>query len=174
MSYPQGLEPSLVIEHTGQVFPLPHETITIGAANDNAIILADPEVLPHHANIHWQADSDTFVIEELGEAGATFVNERPVEGSMQLRHGDVLRLGNTIMDLRTEPSEEPSPIIAATEISDEDQQDVRSLSPVLIGVVIALLACVTLACLVFAGSLLFSGGGTPDEVCCRCEETPSW
>ena len=162
MSYPQGLEPSLVIEHTGQVFPLPHETITIGAANDNAIILADPEVLPHHANIHWQADSNTFVIEELGEAGATFVNERPVEGSMQLRHGDVLRLGNTIMDLRTEPSEEPSPIIASTKISEEDQQDVRSLSPVLIGVVIALLACVTLACLVFAGSLLFSGGGTPD------------
>lgn len=164
MSYPEGLEPSIVIEHTGQVFPLPQQTITIGAASDNAIILADPEVLPYHANIHWQADSNTYVIEELGQAGATFVNERPVEGSMQLRHGDVLRLGNTIMDLQTEPADEPPPVIAADALPyEEEPQDVRSLSPVLIGVVIALLACITLACLVLAGSLLFSGGGgTPD------------
>ena len=45
MSYPEEpLGPALVIQHTGQVFPLTEAPVTIGRAEENLIILDDPQV----------------------------------------------------------------------------------------------------------------------------------
>ena len=93
----------LIIQHTGQALPLGKETITIGRQQDNILVLADPRVSPHHARISWQAPRGVYTIEDLGSVEGTYVNELRIEGPQNLRHGDILRLGNTVMELRQPP-----------------------------------------------------------------------
>ena len=51
MSDYEELGSELTIQHTGQVFPLTEETVTIGSGEDNVIVLADPKVSSQHATI---------------------------------------------------------------------------------------------------------------------------
>ena len=49
--------PELVIQHSGQVFSLTQETVTLGSQDDNTIVLADPEVSDQHAVISWDEEA---------------------------------------------------------------------------------------------------------------------
>jgi len=102
MSYEVASSPELIVEHTGQVFPIGLEAVTIGGQEDNVIILADPQVSAHHASVSRQANTGACILEDLGSVSGTFVNEVRIEKPQILRHGDVIRMGNTIMDLRQE------------------------------------------------------------------------
>jgi hypothetical protein len=158
MSYSEISGPQLVIQHTGQAFPLTQEPVTIGREADNTIILADPEVSGHHATISWQADTNIFSIQDLGSTNGTHVNERLVDGPQPLRHGDVIRVGNTIMDLKLEPiTDEVPPMVPG------EEPGARSRNFVLPGIiVVVVLACITVACVaLMAVVLLGRGGGVP-------------
>ena len=80
---------SLVIRHTGQVFPLPRTPLTIGRDEENSIVLADPKASDQHAMIYWQAGR--FVIQDMGSAGGTYVNERSISTPQPLGDGYVVR-----------------------------------------------------------------------------------
>ena len=95
MSHQRPSGPALVVQHTGQVYPLTQATITIGRQADNAIVLADQQVSRHHASLSWQGG--TYVVQDLGSANGTFINDRQISGLQRLRNGDVLRLGNTAL-----------------------------------------------------------------------------
>ncbi len=165
MSYESISGPELVIQHSGQVFPLGTEPVTIGTQQDNLIVLADPQGSAHHASISWQAGTGTYVVEDLGSTGGTFVNEVRVRGPQTLRHGDVIRIGNTVMDLRLQPSPEagfgpPPPLQGSFEEPAEP-----SGSPVWAGILVALLAGITIVCaILFAIFVLTGGKGTPDVI----------
>jgi hypothetical protein len=146
MTYSDMTVPELIVQHTGQVFPLTQESITIGAAADNAIILADPQVSAYHAVISWQAASHTLAIQDLNSAGGTYVNERRVTRRRSLRQGDAVRLGRTILHVQLEPGGEP--YWAA------QPEGGPSRSPLLIGLVIVLLTGITMACTVLAALVL--------------------
>ncbi len=157
--------PELVIQHTGQVFPLGAEAVTLGSQQDNTIVLADPKVSTHHATISWQTETGAFTIEDLGSAEGTYVNEARIDEPQVLRHGDVIRIGNTVIDLRLEPSSEditggltPPPL-------DVEASEGPSRSPVLAGILIALLAGITIVCIAVLAILFLTGGrGTPDVI----------
>jgi hypothetical protein len=167
MGSPETRGPELIIQHTGQVFPLTQETISIGRAGDNTIILADPEVSAHHASISWQAATNNYLIQDLGSTNGTFVNERPVKQPQHLRHGDVIRAGNTIIDLRLGPAMEEAKAARARPLPpppyDEEPQG-GSTNPLLIGLIVVLLVGITLACIILAGTILFTGSGGAPEV----------
>ena len=158
------LSPELVVSHTGQVFRLRQELVTIGSAGDNRIILADPDVSAHHAEIEWVPQLNGYIIRNVSSIGGTFVNERPVREPHPLRHGDVLRIGNTLIDYRLTSIVEPAPILPIS--SDDGDQVVRGIRhPLVIGILIFLMAAVTLACAIFVGTLLLTGSrGAPDVI----------
>ncbi|MEJ2208222.1 MAG: FHA domain-containing protein [Anaerolineae bacterium] len=83
----------LVEQDSNQVFPLGFEVVTIGRQGDNAIILADPGVSRHHAEISMQGGR--WVIRDLDSANGTFVNGRRIVEPRLLRHGDLVRIGQT-------------------------------------------------------------------------------
>lgn len=145
MTYQDLSSPQLIIEHTGQVFPLGMDVVTIGRADDNSIVLADPEVSAHHARIVWDDRRGFYYIEDLGSVEGTYVNERPIAGPVKLHHGDVIRVGNTVMGLSWQTSYVP-PI----------EEEGRRPFPFVAGIVAAILAVVTLACLVLLAVLLLS------------------
>ena len=83
----------LVEQGTKEVFPLGFEPVSIGRHGDNEIILPDPQVSRHHAEILMQGGR--WVIVDLGSANGTFVNGQQITGSQVLNHGDLLRVGQT-------------------------------------------------------------------------------
>jgi hypothetical protein len=153
MTYRDLSSPQLIIEHTGQVFPLGVDVVTIGRADDNAIVLADPEVSAHHARIAWDARRGVYYIEDLGSVEGTYVNERSIGGPVKLHHGDVIRVGNTVMGLSWQSSY----------VAPMDEDEGRRPFPFVVGIVAAVLAAITLLCLVLLAALLLTRDrGVPD------------
>ncbi len=83
----------LVEQGTNEVFPLGFEPVSIGRHGDNEVILPDPQVSRHHAEILMQGGR--WVIADLGSANGTFVNGQQITGPHVLNHGDLLRVGQT-------------------------------------------------------------------------------
>jgi S-DNA-T family DNA segregation ATPase FtsK/SpoIIIE len=74
-------------------------TVVIGRAPDADLVLADPQVSRHHARV--TADEGTAVVEDLGSANGTFINHAELHGPARLDPGDDLRVGVTVLALRT-------------------------------------------------------------------------
>jgi FHA domain/CARDB len=83
----------LVEQGTGEAFPLGFEPASIGRHADNQIILPDPQVSRHHAEIVMQGGR--WVISDLGSANGTYVNGQRIHGPQVLGHGDLIRIGQT-------------------------------------------------------------------------------
>lgn len=76
----------------GQVFPLTGE-LSIGREVGNGIVIPDGQISRRHARIVLGATGP--MVEDLGSANGTLVNDRPVSGSVPIYPGDRVRiLGN--------------------------------------------------------------------------------
>lgn len=80
--------------------------------------LDDDQVSRQHALI--SPGSDGVTIEDLGSSNGTYVNDQPIEGRQTLRAGDRVRVGLTVLELRTREqvtvqrsAVEPTPEITA-------------------------------------------------------------
>ena len=78
----------------GQRYVLNKDDVTIGRLSSNDVQVNDSEVSRHHANIHWE--NGQFFIRDLGSSNGTTVNGRLITGTVPLRNGDVIGMGNTI------------------------------------------------------------------------------
>ncbi len=69
--------------------------ISIGRAQDNGLVLADPKSSSHHAEIRSMAQE--YTITDFGSTNGTFVNEQRVgpNSPRVLHSGDRIRFGNT-------------------------------------------------------------------------------
>jgi pSer/pThr/pTyr-binding forkhead associated (FHA) protein len=83
----------LVEQGTEEVFPLGFEPTSIGRHADNQIVLPDPQVSRHHAEIVMQGGR--WVISDLGSANGTYVNGQRIHGPQVIGHGDLIRVGQT-------------------------------------------------------------------------------
>jgi pSer/pThr/pTyr-binding forkhead associated (FHA) protein len=92
-----------------------HRPFTVGRDPGNDIILRDPKVSRHHAEIVFERGF--FVLHDLASANGTYVNSKRVRVA-PLTHGAKLRLGNSYgrfsEELPTEadgsePLEQPMP-----------------------------------------------------------------
>ncbi|MBI5350794.1 MAG: FHA domain-containing protein [Chloroflexi bacterium] len=83
--------------------PLDKPVVTIGRRLDNVVILDDPRVSRHHAQIRQRYGK--WVLYDLGSASGSFVNNQRVEECV-LRAGDVMTLASTTLIYG---EEEPSP-----------------------------------------------------------------
>lgn len=154
MSYVQTNRPHLVVQHTGQVFPLSTQVVTLGTSESNNIILADPAVSSHHARLFWEPPSGAYFLEDLGSVEGTYVNEEPIVGPLRLHDGDEIRLGNTILEMNLGA--------AGALVTDPPQGGRRNTW--LVGIGIALLALATVSCVVLFSLLFWSRGGREPNV----------
>jgi hypothetical protein len=88
------LEP---VAQYGQVFELGDE-LTVGRATGCGVALPDDTfVSTLHARV-FRRDGALFV-EDLGSTNGTFVNDRPVTGTVPFHKGDRLQVGKTVLEL---------------------------------------------------------------------------
>ncbi len=81
----------------GTEYPLADE-LTVGRAPGCAITIDDTFVSQLHARV-FVADGQ-FMVEDLGSTNGTFLNRRKVGPPEVLQPGDLLQVGNTVLELR--------------------------------------------------------------------------
>jgi FHA domain-containing protein/von Willebrand factor type A domain-containing protein len=85
---------------SGQVYELSRETATsLGRAKANDIVLDDVAVSSQHCRI--RPENGHFMLHDLRSTNGTFVNERRVQ-YQSLTEGDVIQIGETYLQYRTE------------------------------------------------------------------------
>lgn len=90
-----------------------HRPFTVGRDPGNDIILRDPKVSRHHAEIVFERGF--FVLHDLSSANGTYVNGKRVRVA-PLTHGARLRMGNTYGRFSEElPTEADAPANAGAE-----------------------------------------------------------
>ena len=109
--------------------------IEIGRDASADVSLGDEQASRHHARVSGQGDA--VQVEDLGSTNGTYVNGQPIEGPRALRPGDQVRVGLTVLELRTaqDVQRQPSavqPVPQVTQLSREVLEPVREeeLQPV--------------------------------------------
>jgi predicted component of type VI protein secretion system len=81
----------------------------------------DTQVSRRHARIAVQGG--TVVVEDLGSTNGTYVNEQPISAPRSLSPGDKVRVGLTVLELRTrqQVAARPSAVQAMPQFANVDQ-----------------------------------------------------
>lgn len=77
----------------GREFSLEADVITIGRRNENDVVIRDPTVSRHHAEI--RREGDDLILRDRESTSGTLVNGEPIAGERRLRDGDVITIGNS-------------------------------------------------------------------------------
>lgn len=85
------------VEIAGRAFPLIGE-MSIGRAAGCQITLDDTYASQIHARVFSR--DNQWQIEDLGSTNGTWLNRHKVAGAMVVKPGDVVQIGNTVMELR--------------------------------------------------------------------------
>lgn len=106
-----------------------HRPFTLGRDPGNDIILRDPKVSRHHAEIVFERGF--FVLHDLASANGTYVNGKRIRVA-PLTHGARLRMGNTYGRFSEElPTEsDAAPLSAAPEPFDQPVPPTEDLAAI--------------------------------------------
>jgi hypothetical protein len=81
----------------GRRYEITPDEITIGREDSVVLIEADGEVSRSHARV--RSLDEGIVVEDLGSTNGTFVNEQRITEPTPLNRGDILRVGQTRLDV---------------------------------------------------------------------------
>lgn len=81
----------------GRVIVIEQPTL-VGRGSEADVTLDDPFISDRH--VRFDRLENRLVIEDLGSTNGTVVNGMPVAGRRALDRGDVIRIGQTIMEVR--------------------------------------------------------------------------
>ncbi|MBE7496801.1 MAG: FHA domain-containing protein [Verrucomicrobiaceae bacterium] len=116
--------PTIIFEDGQEMVFSGSERITIGRAEDNNVIVDDPDISTHHGEIILHPDGGAEV-RDRGSRTGTFVNDQRVQSQL-LRHGDHLSFGPLQAVFRVK---NPAPSTGTTRIplrSDSAQREAQS------------------------------------------------
>lgn len=89
-------------EEINREFRLTQAPFRIGSDPDNSLVLTDPSILQHHAEILWQ--TDRYMITLLADKASLLVNGEPIlRETIELHPGDEIRIGDTNIHFREAP-----------------------------------------------------------------------
>lgn len=82
----------------GRVFPVEHTAMTVGRVESSDVVLRlDGSVSRAHARISFE--NGNYFVEDLGSTHGTYVCGDKIQTKVQLKHGDYLMLGSTVLRL---------------------------------------------------------------------------
>jgi diguanylate cyclase (GGDEF)-like protein len=79
----------------GKRFDLDSGLLIIGRALDAPVRVDAPGISRRHAQL--QVSDSEVLLQDLGSANGTYINDQPVTGPMPVKDGDLLRLGNVVL-----------------------------------------------------------------------------
>ena len=84
---------------TGTKITLGDQPILIGRADDSTLVLTDDFASSRHARLTNRGGS--WYVEDLGSTNGTYLDQQRVQGPMLVQPGQVIRIGQTALELRT-------------------------------------------------------------------------
>jgi diguanylate cyclase (GGDEF)-like protein len=78
----------------GTIFDLQPGITTCGRNADNTIALEFQGISRAHFQLQLSADSQKAVVKDLGSSNGTFVNNTKIEGAVEVRRGDMIKIGS--------------------------------------------------------------------------------
>ncbi|MGY1601964.1 FHA domain-containing protein FhaB/FipA [Geodermatophilus sp. SYSU D00815] len=84
---------------TGTKITLGEQSILIGRADDSTLVLTDDFASSRHARLTNRAGS--WYVEDLGSTNGTYLDTQRVQGPMLVQPGQVIRIGQTALELRS-------------------------------------------------------------------------
>lgn len=95
---------------------------TIEIGREAAFSLHDEQTSRHHARV--SAQGDLAVVEDLGSTNGTYVNDQPIEGPRAVRPGDKIRVGLTVLEVRTaeDVQQRPSAVMPVPQVTRVSQE----------------------------------------------------
>lgn len=75
-----------------------NDVIVLGRSEEADLVLADPYASDFHMRL--VAQETGMVLHDLGSTNGTYVNGRRVTAPTELRRGDTIQLGKTVMEVR--------------------------------------------------------------------------
>ena len=78
----------------GKRFPLDNDSMTIGRSPQTDICIDEPSVSRRHSK--FSIKGENVSVEDLGSSNGTYVNDKRLEGSLDLNDQDMLRLGTIL------------------------------------------------------------------------------
>ena len=76
--------------------------LTVGRSRDCDVSIQEPSISRKH--VFLTVGGGRILLQDLGSSNGTFTNSQQVKGEAELRHGDVLRLGDAELVVEIEPS----------------------------------------------------------------------
>lgn len=95
----------------GKVFPIEQEEFLLGRDLGNEIAISDPEVSRRHARFYTR--DNNIIIEDLGSTNGTFLNGERISSPQQLRPGDAITLGESIVLVFEKAGFDPNATVVA-------------------------------------------------------------
>jgi hypothetical protein len=86
----------------GQVYTMVGTKLTLGRAQDNDVVLDDPQVSRYHAQVMRQGDQ--IIVEDLGSTNGTLVNGRRITGSHVLQPTETIAVGASVFSVEGFPA----------------------------------------------------------------------
>lgn len=80
--------------------------ITMGRSETNAVCIIDRKASRHHCRIIFDEADGRIILEDLNSTNGVKVNNIPVSGSVVLRTGDHIKVGETVFILNSEDHED--------------------------------------------------------------------
>jgi len=102
----------------GRRFEIEFGDVTIGRENTVVLIEGDGEVSRSHAVV--RTSDGGIEVEDLGSTNGTFVNERRISEPTELSSGDIVRVGQTRLDVVAE--EDPNKTMVSGVVDPPTQQ----------------------------------------------------
>lgn len=92
----QGIPPNaMLLMENGKSFPLDQAVITIGRMLNNNLVIDDPRVSRHHAQL--RAVDGHFVLSDTNSTGGVFVNGRRIAQAVVIYPNDSISLAGVIL-----------------------------------------------------------------------------
>lgn len=95
----------------GKTFTIEKEETHLGRDLANEIPIGDPEVSRRHARLFMR--DDNVFIEDLGSTNGTFLNGERIASPQQLRKGDVITLGESVVMVFDKVTYDPDATVVA-------------------------------------------------------------
>jgi FHA domain len=90
---PDPRRPRALLRIHGRAEPVGAAGAVLGRSRDNDVVIDDPNVSRHHAEVRPSGGS--WIVNDLGSTNGIKVNGRRVDGPQSLKRGDVIELGTS-------------------------------------------------------------------------------
>ena len=81
----------------GQEFEVP-DVVVLGRSDETDVVLDDPYASDFHLRLVSQENG--MMLHDLGSTNGTYVNGRRVSAPTELKRGDTIQVGKTVMEIR--------------------------------------------------------------------------